>query len=84
LAKGSAAIHVYAAALGRAVTESFSLAAGEVKRIDRIVLKRAGAERSGLRAGDIVLAVQGSRVKSIAEARRFMTGPLSDDVLIEV
>jgi S1-C subfamily serine protease len=120
LPKGSAAIHVYAADLGRAVTESFSLAAGEVKRIDRIVLKRAaadsalvvesgptlaltlgeasesgqvvivavapagGAERSGLRTGDIVLAVQGTRVKSIAEARRFMTGPLSDDVLVEV
>jgi hypothetical protein len=48
------------------------------------VIANGGAERGGLRAGDIVLSVQGARVKSIVEARRLMTGPLSDDVLVDV
>jgi hypothetical protein len=40
------------------------------------------AERAGLATGDVLLAVDGARVQSIAEARTRLSGPLGDDVVV--
>ncbi len=40
------------------------------------------AERAGLAAGDVLLAVDGAPVQFIAEARARLSGPLGDDVVV--
>lgn len=40
------------------------------------------AERAGLAAGDVLLAIDGATVRSIGEARARLSGPVGDDVVI--
>jgi Carboxypeptidase regulatory-like domain/PDZ domain len=72
--------------LGPAPTVAITL--GETSEPREVVIVSvtagSGAERAGLRAGDVVLAIEGVKVTRIDEARKHLTGPLSDDVLIEV
>jgi S1-C subfamily serine protease len=42
------------------------------------------AEVAGIEPGDDLLAVNGREVGSIEEARRRLTGPLSEDVVVEL
>jgi hypothetical protein len=42
------------------------------------------AERAGLAPGDVVLEVGGAKVRSIAEARSRLGGPVHDDVILKV
>jgi hypothetical protein len=42
------------------------------------------AERAGLAPGDVVVAVQGEEVTEMERARRAMSGPLGDDVLLRI
>lgn len=41
------------------------------------------AERAGLAAGDILLEIDGSTVRTVAEARAKLSGPLRDDVVVK-
>jgi hypothetical protein len=42
------------------------------------------AERAGLAPGDVLVAVDGAPVASMLEARQKMSGPIADDVVLEV
>jgi len=42
------------------------------------------AERAGMRAGDVMVAIDGVKVEEVAEARRRLSGPENQDVLIEI
>ena len=42
------------------------------------------AEAAGVEPGDELLAVNGQEVRSIEAARRLLTGPLSEDVLVSL
>jgi C-terminal processing protease CtpA/Prc len=48
------------------------------------VVEGSEAERAGLAPGDVVLAVDGAPVRSMEEARAKMSGPLADDVVMQV
>lgn len=49
-----------------------------------LVTEGSEAERGGLRRGDRILSIDGEATSSMREARAKLTGPLSNDVLIEV
>jgi C-terminal processing protease CtpA/Prc len=42
------------------------------------------AERSGIRAGDVVLSVDGVDVSSMSDARSRMSGPNGSDLVLEL
>ncbi len=46
------------------------------------VADRSEAERAGLVASDVIEEVDGVRVRTIADARKRLSGPISDDVLL--
>jgi C-terminal processing protease CtpA/Prc len=48
------------------------------------VTEGSEAERAGLAPGDVVIEVGGARVKSIADARARLSGPVHDDVVVKV
>ncbi len=48
------------------------------------VVEGSEAERSGLAASDVVLAVDGTAVRSIEDARAKLSGPTADDVLVQI
>lgn len=48
------------------------------------VVEGSEAERSGLAPGDVLLAVDGVSVHTMDEARARLSGPVADDVLMEV
>lgn len=48
------------------------------------VAEGSAAERAGLMPSDTVLAIDGARVRSIAEARAKLSGPLALDVLLTI
>jgi C-terminal processing protease CtpA/Prc len=48
------------------------------------VAEGSQAERAGLVPGDLLVTVDGQAVGTIEEARARLTGPLVDDVLVEV
>lgn len=48
------------------------------------VVEGSEAERSGLSPGDVLVAVDGAPVHSMEEARARLSGPVGDDVLIEL
>jgi S1-C subfamily serine protease len=48
------------------------------------VAEGSEAERAGLAPGDVVLAVDGAPVHTMEEARAKMSGPLADDVVVQV
>jgi S1-C subfamily serine protease len=47
------------------------------------VAQGSEAERSGLVAGDVLLTIDGTPVRSVAEARAKLAGALGDDVVIQ-
>jgi protocatechuate 3,4-dioxygenase beta subunit len=55
---------------------------------DEVVLvavsEASAAERAGLAPGDIVLEIDSHVVRTIAEARRSLNGPISDDVIVKL
>ena len=57
---------------------------GSTAVIVKMVAPASEAELAGLESGDRILMVNGRRVKSIEGARKGMTGPLAEDVLIQV
>ena len=48
------------------------------------VLPGSFAERAGVRPDDTLVAVDGLLVHTIEEARRKMTGPVKDDVVLRI
>jgi hypothetical protein len=48
------------------------------------VVEGSEAERAGLAPGDTLVSVDGAPVASMGEARRRMSGPIADDVVLEV
>jgi hypothetical protein len=48
------------------------------------VAEGSEAERAGLAPGDIVAEIDGAPVKTIAEARSRLSGPLADDVVVKL
>jgi|GEM_PF-268012 len=48
------------------------------------VVEASAAERAGLAPGDVVDAIDGAKVKTIAEARAKMNGPVNDDVVLQL
>jgi hypothetical protein len=53
----------------------------EVTLVD--VAESSEAERAGLVAGDVLLAVDGKAVRSMAEGRVLLSGPLGEDVVLQ-
>lgn len=55
---------------------------------DEVVLvavsEASAAERAGLAPGDVVLEIDTHPVRTIAEARQGLTGPVSDDVIVKL
>ncbi len=74
------------AAGGVAVTlgETGVLADGAPEVVVVAVSEGSEAERAGLLAGDTLLEVAGTKVRSIPEARSRLSGPLHDDVVVRV
>jgi S1-C subfamily serine protease len=48
------------------------------------VVEGSEAERAGLAPGDVLVAVNGVPVGSMADARQKLSGPLADDVVANV
>jgi S1-C subfamily serine protease len=48
------------------------------------VVEGSEAERGGLAPGDTVVAVDGSAVTSMQDARARLSGPIADDVVVQV
>lgn len=48
------------------------------------VVEGSQAERAGLSPGDVIASVDGAAVRTIEEARARLSGPIADDVLVEV
>ena len=48
------------------------------------VVEGSEAERAGLVPGDVLLTVDGARVGGMADARAKLSGPIGDDVVVEV
>jgi C-terminal processing protease CtpA/Prc len=67
-------------------TLAVTLAEGVVRGSASVVFEHvpAGgeAERAGIEPGDRLLGVGEARVRSIDQARRLLTGPLSEDLLL--
>jgi S1-C subfamily serine protease len=67
---------------GLAVTLADTLIRGKRVVYAEHVPQGGEAERAGIDPGDQILAVDGVPVRTIGEARRRLTGPLSEDVLL--
>ncbi len=66
---------------------SVAVTLGESDAQEVVVMSVAAgseAERGGLRSGDVIEEVAGSRVTTIADARKKLSGPVSHDVLVTV
>jgi len=48
------------------------------------VVEQSEAERAGLVPGDVIVAVDGVNVPTMEEARRRLSGPLAEDVVVSV
>ena len=48
------------------------------------VAEGSEAERAGLVPGDVVVDIDGTRVGTIEAARRRLSGPVADDVVVRV
>jgi hypothetical protein len=48
------------------------------------VSAQSEAERAGLRAGDVLVAIDGENVEGMEKARQRLSGPLGDDVILTV
>ncbi len=48
------------------------------------VVDKSEAERAGLIANDVIESIDGVRVRTIADARKRLSGPIADDVLITI
>ena len=82
LAPGDRASHEPAAAGSVAVTLGETTDPREVVVV--AVADGSEAERAGLVPGDTILAVEGTTVATMEEARAKLSGPLGDDVLLTV
>jgi hypothetical protein len=65
-----------------AVTLGETAAPVEVRIVS--VMDGSEAERAGLAPGDTIVSVDGAPVASIEEARAKLSGPIADDVIVEV
>lgn len=72
------------AAGGLAVTLGERRSGGALEIVIVQVAASSEAERSGLRAGDVITAIDGRRPSSLADARAAFAGPLGSDVVIEL
>jgi S1-C subfamily serine protease len=60
---------------------------GSGNQVDIVVVHVAAgseAERSGIRSGDVVVAVDGVAVASMSDARSRLSGPNGSDVIVEL
>jgi len=71
---------------GPAAAGSIAITLGETGAPVQVVVVSVGAaseaERAGLAPGDLLLAVNGTPIHTIEEARERLSGPLSDDVVV--
>jgi membrane-associated protease RseP (regulator of RpoE activity) len=65
-----------------AVTLSEATERGQAVVVIVHVPQGGEAEQAGIEPGDRLLAVDGARIRSIEQARRRLTGPLSEDVVL--
>ena len=76
------------ASKGPAASGSVAVTLGEtdepVEVVVVSVVPGSEAERGGLAPGDVVTAVDGTAVQTIADARARLSGPIADDVLVAV
>jgi S1-C subfamily serine protease len=65
---------------------SVAVTLGERGRSVLVLMVPAGseAEAAGIEPGDVLTSVNGQAVSSIEAARRGLTGPLSEDVVLEL
>lgn len=85
LARGEAPASEPLAAGGVAVTLGETAAGLEGPEVVVVAVSESSeAERAGLVAGDVVLAIGGVSVRSIEDARARLSGPIHDDVVVKI